>query len=79
MTGLDLHAPSLEAKAVVDAELGEAIIEPCDLIGSYATSAREAAWRGDWRELGFDLKAVRLTLIEALMTYRELEEAEDEV
>ena len=79
MTDLDLHAPSPEAKAAVDAGRGEAIIQLCDLIGSYSVSAREAAWRGDRRELGFHLKAVRLTLIEALKTYRELEEAEDEV
>jgi hypothetical protein len=64
---------SAEAKAAVDAGRAEAILELCELLDSYAISAREAAWRGDRRELGVYLKALRLTLIETLKTYRALD------
>ena len=50
----------------------EAIVETCDLAISYATSAREAAWRGDRRLLAVHLAQLRLTVITALDAQKRL-------
>jgi hypothetical protein len=50
----------------------EALVELGDLAGSYARSAAEAAWRRDELTVGVHLKQLRLTLIEALRTFKQL-------
>ena len=50
----------------------EAIVETCDLAISYATSAREAAWRGDRRLLAGHLAQLRACVVTSLDAYRQL-------
>ena len=50
----------------------EAIIETCDLAVSYATSAREAAWRGDRQLLAGHLAQLRACVVTALDAHRRL-------
>ncbi len=63
-------APPLE---VLDDFLFEALVETCDLVGSHARSAAEAAWRRDAETVGVHLKEARSILVEALKTFRQLE------
>ena len=53
----------------------EAIIEHTDLASSYAISAREAAWRGERAELRYYLTRMRLTTIDALRAFNQLDSA----
>jgi hypothetical protein len=50
----------------------EFISGTCDLAASYARSAGEASFRGDHRTLGIHLAQLRLTVIEALKSYKEI-------
>ena len=65
-------APSAPALNVVDRLRLELIGEVLDLLASYARCAAEAAWRDDRLTLGLHLKQARLSLIEALRTFKEL-------
>jgi hypothetical protein len=50
----------------------EALVETCELAGSYARSAAEAAWRGDALTLRVHLTQLRLATIEALRAFKDL-------
>jgi hypothetical protein len=66
----DLSPPT--AKTVCDDLAFVAIVEATDLAVSYATSAREAAWRGDRRLLAGHLAQLRLCVITALDAHKKL-------
>jgi hypothetical protein len=67
-----LPAPTEAAIHAVNDACYEQLVEVCDLAGSYARSASEAAWRCDQFELGIHLRQLRLTTIAALQTFNEL-------
>jgi hypothetical protein len=46
------------------------VIECVEYLRSYATSAGEAAWRGDENGLETDLKAARVALMEAIKVFK---------
>jgi hypothetical protein len=48
------------------------VIECTEFLRSYATSAGEAAWRGDEGQLETDLKAARVSLMEAIKVFKEV-------
>ena len=50
----------------------EAIVESCDFAVSYATSAREAAWRGDRRLLAGHLAQLRACVVTALDAHKRI-------
>lgn len=50
----------------------EALVEQLDFAASYARSGREAAWRGSREATEVHLKQLRLCIVEALQTFREL-------
>jgi hypothetical protein len=56
----------------------EFIVERCSLGESYARSASEAAWRGDYRTLYVHLRQLRLSVIAALQTFKEIAPADGE-
>lgn len=72
MTAQLSPTPSPEAITAGRDLLYEAIMETADLAGSYALSAREAAWRGDRLTVGVHLRQLRLATIAALQTFNEL-------
>jgi hypothetical protein len=59
------------ASAVNDLQLG-LIGETVDLAASYARSASEAGGRGDTLTLGVHLRQLRLCVIAAIQTFKEL-------
>jgi hypothetical protein len=59
------------ASAVNDLQLG-LIGETVELAASYALSAAEAAWRDDKVTLGVHLRQLRLCVITAIQTFKEL-------
>jgi hypothetical protein len=59
------------ASAVNDLELG-LIGETVELAASYARSASEAAWRDDKVTLGVHLRQLRLCVMTAIQTFKEL-------
>jgi hypothetical protein len=67
---LDGHADRC-ASAVNDLQL-DLIGETIELAASYAFSASEAAWRGDKVTLGVHLRQLRLCVITAIQTFKEL-------
>jgi hypothetical protein len=56
----------------------ESIVEACELTASYASSAREAAWRGDYHILEAHLRQLRLTVIFSLNAFRAIATVGDE-
>lgn len=50
----------------------DAIIECCELSASYAYSAREAAWRGDWLLLAGHLSQLRACVVTALDAHKRI-------
>jgi hypothetical protein len=64
--------PSEAAHATVRHMRAEALFDLCELLESYAITSREAVRRGDDLETGTGLWRARLTLIDALTTFREL-------
>jgi hypothetical protein len=56
----------------------EAIIEFADLAASYARSVSEAAWRADYDTSRVHLAQLRLTVIAALQTLKEIAPIEGE-
>jgi hypothetical protein len=52
-------APTPEAAAAAADMRLEAIVETMELVASYATAGREAAWRGDASELGVHIRQLR--------------------
>jgi hypothetical protein len=66
--------PSPRAIAACRGLVFEAIQEQLDLVSSYATSAREAAWRGSPATLKIHLDQLRLCVIDALKTFKSLDE-----
>jgi hypothetical protein len=68
-----MSEPSFEAIAACRSLTFEAIQEHLDLAGSYALSAREAAWRGSPATLKIHLAQLRLCVIEALSAFKTLE------
>jgi hypothetical protein len=56
----------------------EFLVESCSLAESYARSASEAAWRGDYRTLDVHLRQLRLSVIAALQTFNEIAPADGE-
>jgi hypothetical protein len=48
------------------------VIECTEFVRSYAVSAGEAAFRGDEEGLERDLKAVRVSLMEAIKVFKEV-------
>ena len=72
MTTLPLDGPPDRcASAVNDLQL-DLIGETIELAASYARSAAEAAWRDDKVTLGFHLRQLRLCVITAIQTFKEL-------
>ncbi len=69
---------SSEAIGAVNDLRFDYIAETCDLAGSYARSAAEAAFRGDRVTLHAHLAQLRLTVISALQTFKELSPVEAE-
>jgi hypothetical protein len=67
--------PSQKAFALCDRLRFELISETMDLAASYATSAREATWRGDRETLELHIKQVRLSLLTAIETFKLLGDA----
>jgi hypothetical protein len=59
------------ASAVSDLQF-ESVVETVDLAASYARSASEAAWRGDRMTLEVHLRQLRLCVIAAIQTFKEL-------
>jgi hypothetical protein len=59
------------ASAVNDLRL-DLIGETIELAASYARSAAEAAWRADKVTLGVHLRQLRLCVIAAIQTFKEL-------
>lgn len=59
------------ASAVNDLQL-DLIGETIELAASYARSAAEAAWRDDKVTLGVHLRQLRLCVITAIQTFKEL-------
>ena len=47
------------------------VIECTEYMRSYAVSAGEAAWRGDEEGLETNLKAIRVSLMEAIKVFKE--------
>ena len=68
-----LGEPSVAALALVDGQRLEFIAETLDFVGSYALSAREAAWRDDRPEFGVRLRQLLDCLHAAIQTFNELE------
>jgi hypothetical protein len=68
------HRPSVQS--VCDDLAFEAIVEACDLAGSYARSAAEAAWRGNHRLVERHLSELRLCVRTALAARKRLGKAE---
>jgi hypothetical protein len=66
-----MNAPSPEAIAVGRDLVFEAIREQLDLAGSFALSAREAAFRGNAATLEIHLRQLRLCVVNAISTYKE--------
>jgi hypothetical protein len=64
--------PSPEAIAAGRDLVFEALQEQLDLAGSFALSAREAAFRGNPATLEIHLRQLRLCVVDALQTYKEL-------
>jgi hypothetical protein len=48
------------------------VIECTEYVRSYAVSAGEAAWRGDEEGLETNLKAIRVSLLEAIKQFKEV-------
>ena len=48
------------------------VIECTEFVRSYAVSAGEAAWRGDEKQLETDLKAIRVSLMEAIKQFKDV-------
>jgi hypothetical protein len=67
-----MKAPSPEAIAVGRDLVFEAIQEQLDRAGSFALSAREAAFRGNPATLEIHLRQLRLCVLDAISTYKEL-------
>jgi hypothetical protein len=59
------------SSAVSDLQF-DLIVETVDLAASYGRSASEAAWRGDRLTLGVHLRQLRLCVIAAIQTFKEL-------
>jgi hypothetical protein len=64
-------SPEHAASAVSDLQF-DLIVETIDLAASYARSASEAAWRGDRLTVGVHLRQLRLCVITAIQTFKEL-------
>ena len=65
------------ASAVNDLQL-DLIGETIELAASYARSAAEAAWRDDKVTLGVHLRQLRLCVITAIQTFKELSDGPHE-
>jgi hypothetical protein len=64
--------PSSAAIGLCDRLRLELISETMDLAASYASSASQAAWRGDRATLELHLKQTRLSLLTAIETFKAL-------
>jgi hypothetical protein len=53
-------------------EIVWALIDECDMLGSYAISAREAAWRNDYPELCEHVRGIRDSAKEAIRLQNDL-------
>jgi hypothetical protein len=51
----------------------DAIMERCELAGSYARSASEAAWRGDQITIGVHLRQLPLCVIAGILAFKLLD------
>jgi hypothetical protein len=71
MPRIDLGAAPNAITAVRDLAF-ESLVEQCALAESFARSAAEASWRGDELTVGVHLRQLRLTVIEAIKTFRAL-------
>lgn len=65
------RSPALRS-AINDATY-EALVYDLDLLGSYVTSAREAAWRGDGWLLGEYKNQIRAGVIQIIEKYKKLD------
>ncbi len=72
MTTLPLNSPAARCASAVSDLQFDLIVETVDLATSYARSASEAAWRGDRLTLGVHLRQLRLCVIAAIQTFKEL-------
>ena len=64
--------PSPEAVKAARDEIVWALIDECDMLGSYAISAREVPWRNDYAELSEHVRAIRDCAKEAISLQNDL-------
>jgi hypothetical protein len=69
--GMEPPRPPEAMKAARD-EIAWALIEECDMLSSYAISAREAAWRNDYAELCEHVRAISDCAKEAIRLQNDL-------
>jgi hypothetical protein len=65
-------APASEGLSDSDEALIEAIILGCDLVGSYARSAAESAWRAEIKALENDLRRLRDQVIATIANFKKI-------
>ena len=69
----DVLPPTREMRALSPRDLLlNRVIDCLEYVESYSVSARASAWRGDEGGLEEHLKALRLAVVEALKTFREV-------
>jgi hypothetical protein len=68
------NRPSAEAIAVCRDLVFETLTETLELAGSYAISAREAAWRGSEHTVGIHLRQLRDSTVNAIQIFKQLDE-----
>jgi hypothetical protein len=66
-------AASAEAISACNNLCYESLVETCDLAGSYARSAAEAAWHGDKLTVDVSVHQLRLCTIEAIRLFKSLD------
>jgi len=70
--------PSAEMRSEHNNKTYERLVDDFDLLLSYATSAREAAWRGDGWLLGEYVRQVRAGIIEIIHKHKQLDLVQSE-
>jgi hypothetical protein len=71
-------APFLQMRSEHNNKTYDALVDDFDLLLSYATSAREAAWRGDGWLLGEYVRQVRAGIIEIIHKHKQLDLVQSE-